>query len=313
MIRLIASRLLWSIPLLLVVSLLVFILQSLLPGDAAQVLAGLNATQEQVDQLRRALHLDQPVLVQYWYWLSDAFTGDLGTSFRNNEPVLSAVSGRLGVTVSLVSLATVFALIVGVAFGLVSSLGGRVSRVFSDILSILGAAIPGFIIAIILVAVFSVQLGWLPANGYVRPENGIGLWLQALILPVIALAFQNLTSVAKLTREGMKDVLQRDFVRNLRANGMSSSSIVLKHALRNASLPVVTTVGLSVVASLTSAVVLEQIFGLPGLGSLAISATFGHDIPVMQGVAVFFTLIVVGINLLLDIVYGILNPKVRHQ
>ncbi|GGH48569.1 ABC transporter permease [Microbacterium album] len=312
MIRLIASRLLWSIPLLFVVSLLVFILQSLLPGDAAQILAGLNATPEQVEQLRRTLRLDQPVLVQYWHWLSGAMTGDLGTSFRNNESVTEALNGRLAVTVSLVGLATVLALVLGVGFGLVSSLGGRVARVASDVLSILGAAVPGFIIAIALVGVFSVGLGWFPANGYVRPEHGVGLWLQALVLPVIALAFANLTSVAKLTREGMKDVMQRDFVRNLRANGMSRSSIVLKHALRNASLPVVTTVGLSVVASLTSAVVLEQIFGLPGLGSLAISATFGHDIPVMQGVAVYFTLIVIGINLLLDIVYGVLNPKVRH-
>ncbi|MFT4306067.1 MAG: ABC transporter permease [Microbacterium sp.] len=312
MIRLVLTRLLWAVPLLLVVSLLVFVLQSLLPGDAAQVLAGLNATPEQVEQLRVSLRLDQPVLVQYWHWLSGAVQGDLGTSFRNNESVVAALNGRLGVTVSLIALATVLALIAGIGFGLLSSLGGRLARIVSDVLSVLGAAIPGFIVAILLVAAFAVGLGWFPANGYVGPEKGIGAWLAALTLPVVALAFANLTSVAKLTREGMKDVLQRDFVRNLRANGMSNASIILKHALRNASLPVVTTVGLSIVASLTSAVVLEQIFGLPGLGSLAITATFGHDIPVMQGVAVYFTLIVIGVNLLLDIVYGVLNPRVRH-
>lgn len=312
MIRLIASRLLWSIPSLLFVSLIVFLMQSLLPGDAAQVLAGLSATPAKVEEIRQTLRLDQPVLLQYWYWLTDALKGNLGTSFRNGESVADALNGRLAVSLALVGLATVVALVGGISFGLGSSLGGRFARGLSDVLSVLGSAVPGFILAIAFIAVFAVGLGWLPANGYVPIQEGISPWILSLTLPVLALAFANLTSIAKLTREGMKDVLQRDFIRNLRANGMSSSSVILKHALRNASLPVVTTVGLSIVSSLTAAVVLEQIFGLPGLGSLAISATFGHDIPVIQGIAVYFTLIVILINLILDMVYGLLNPKVRH-
>lgn len=314
MLSLVLRRILISIPLLLIVSMSVFVLQSLIPGDPARSIAGLQASLEQVEQIRQQLHLDEPLWQQYWRWLSDLlFHGSLGVSISNQEPVINALAGRFPVTLALVLLATLLAIVVGIGLGVASSRGGLWARRLSDVVSILGMAVPAFWLALLLVSFFAIALSWFPASGYVPITDSVGGWAWSLALPVIALAFSGITSIAKVTREGMLDTMSRDFVRNLRANGVPEGLIVFKHALRSAALPVITIGGLIFVGSLSSSVVIEQIFGLGGLGGLAITSTFQKDIPVIQGVALCFTLMVIVVNLLIDLLYGWLDPRVRSS
>lgn len=313
MLRLILKRIAISLPLLLVVSMLTFLIQGIIPGDMATTLGGLDASPEQLAQIRERLGLNDPILVQYWHWLAKALHGDLGVSMANGEPVTSVLSTRLPVTLSLVIGATLVALLIGVTLGILSSWGPRFIGRIVDVLSVLGLAAPGFWIALILVSIFSVSLGLLPASGYTSPKDSLHDWLIGLILPVLAISSQGLTSIAKQTRESMLDVSSRDFIRNLRANGIPERSTVLRHALRNAAIPVITITGLLFIGALTGSITVEQVFGLPGLGSLAVQATMSKDLPLIQGVTVAFTSLVVVVNLVTDVAYGIINPKVRAE
>jgi peptide/nickel transport system permease protein len=311
MIRLIIKRVLISIPLLLVVSLLVFVIQSFIPGDAARQLAGLTASNADVDKVREQLGLNLPLWEQYWHWLMGVFHGTLGTSLLNQQSVTAELNQRLPVTLSLVIGATVVATIVGIVLGVVSSKGKGVAARAIDVLSIGGLAMPSFWLALLLIALFSVTLGLFPSTGYIQFGASPSGWVWSLVLPVVALALTGITAIAKQTREAMLDVLGSDFVRNLRANGIPERSVVYKHALRSSAVRIVTISGLLFIGALGGSVVIEQIFGLPGLGSLAVSATSAKDIPIIQGIAVYFTLLVVAVNLVTDIAYGWINPKVR--
>ncbi|MCU1490522.1 MAG: transporter permease [Acidimicrobiaceae bacterium] len=311
MARLVLRRILVSVPSLVVVSVIVFVLQSLIPGDAADTLAGVNATAAHIAAVRAQLGLNRPLPVQYWHWLDGVFHGSLGNSLINGQPVTSLLDPRLEVTLSLVLGATVVASVIGVLLGTASSLDSRVVRRVLDVVSVVGMAIPSFWVALLLIAWVSVRLGWLPATGYVSLSSSPLEWARSLILPVIALALTGMTAIAKQTREAMLDVLQRDYIRNLRANGTGEGSVIFRHAFRSAAMPVVTMSGLLFIGALGGSVIIEQIFGLPGLGEAAVAATSNKDIPVIQGVAVYFTLLVIGVNLVTDIIYGLLNPKVR--
>ncbi|MFD4509127.1 ABC transporter permease [Streptomyces sp. NPDC058457] len=302
-------RIVQAVPLLLFVSALTFVLQLFIPGDAARSIGGLNASPEAVAALRHRLHLDQPVWVRYWEWLKDAVHGDLGQSISSNESVSGSLNTRLGVTLSLVIATTLLALVIGVVLGMASARGGRITRVTADVASIAGMTIPAFWVGLLGIWVFNTQFGLLPANGYVFFGTSAGGWLRSLVLPVTALAFALVTVIAKQTREQFADVLNRDFVRNLRANGVSERSILFKHALRHVSVTVLTVAGNNLIGLLGAAVVVEELFGLPGLGSAAVTAASSGDIPVIQGVAVYFTLIVVALNLLVDLAVGWLNPQ----
>lgn len=313
MLRLILKRLAISIPLLAIVSAMTFLIQGLIPGDMATTIGGLDASPEQLAEIRRNLGLDQPIFVQYWNWLLNALQGDLGVSMANGEAITTVLATRLPVTLSLVIGATAVALVVGVTLGIISSWGPKLLGRVVDVLSILGLAAPGFWIALILVSVFSVSLGLLPASGYVPFTESRSDWAIALLLPVIAISSQGLTSIAKQTREAMLDVANRDFIRNLRANGIPERSTMLRHALRNAAIPITTITGLLFIGSLTGSITVEQVFGLPGLGTLAVQATMSQDLPMIQGVTVAFTTLVVVVNLVTDIVYGLINPKVRAE
>lgn len=311
MIRLIGWRVAISVPLLFVVSAIVFLLQSLIPGDAAEEIAGVNSTAAHIAQVRAQLGLNRPVWVQYWHWLDGVLHGTLGSSLTNGQSVTAELAPRLPVTLSLVLGATLVATVVGLLFGIASSRGNRPVRRVTDALSIAGLAIPGFWLALLLISLFSVRLGLLPAIGYVPFTQSPQDWAKSLVLPVVAIALSGVTAVAKQTRESMLDILQRDYIRNLRANGISERSIIFKHALRSAAVPVLTMSGLLFIGALGGAVVIEQVFGLPGLGSAAVTATSTKDIPVIQGVAVYFTLLVIAVNLVIDVIYGLVNPKVR--
>ncbi len=312
MLTLIARRIVLAIPLLVVVTAVTFVLESLVPGDTARALLGASGSSAAYDNLRAQLGLDKPLWYQYGHYLNELVHGSLGTSVFTGQPVSVMLNQRLPVTLSLVILATVFASAVGLLLGVASAVrGGALGRAV-EALSLVGLALPGFWVALVLVEVFAVSLRAFPATGYVSPTQSFGTWLWALCLPVVALGLTGIASIAKQTRDSMKDALASNYIRTLRANGIPRRSIIWKHALRNGAIPVVTVIGLAFVSALSASIFIEAVFVLPGLGSLAVTATNEHDIPVIEGAVLYFTVLVVIVNLALDVVYGMLNPKVRH-
>jgi peptide/nickel transport system permease protein len=311
MLRIITRRLLLSIPLLVVVSGITFVLESFVPGDPATALLGLNATPEQYAAVRSALHLDEPILQQYGLYLRGVFGGDFGRSIFTNETVTATVAGRLPVTLSLVVGATVLAAAVGALLGVLSATRGTALRRVVDVLSLLGSALPNFWVALVLSAVFAVALGWFPATGYVTFRESPAGWAASLALPVVALSIGGVALIAKVTRDAMLTTLGLDYIRTLRACNVSTASIVWRHALRNSGLALATTIGLTMISFVPGAILVENVFVLPGLGNAVVAATNQHDLPVVQGIGLTFAVIVIVVNLLVDVAYGLLNPKVR--
>ena len=311
MISMLVRRFVLVIPMIIVVSVIMFVLASLVPGDQARAILGETATPEAIAALREQLGLNLPWYQQYLNWALSAVRGDLGTSIYSGEPVVSILAGRFPVTASLALLSTILIAVAGISLGLLSALrGGVVGRIL-DAVSLFGLAVPSFAIAILLVSLFAVTVRIFPATGYTPIENGVGPWIWALVLPVIALSLGGTTLVAKQMRDSAKEALGKDFVRFLRANGVGEASILIRHVLKNASIPSITILGIGAVAALTGTVFIENVFVLPGLGSLATQVTLNHDLPVLLGVGVLFTLIAVVISLVVDLLYGVLNPKVR--
>lgn len=311
MLHLILKRLLVSIPLVFVATFLTFFLNSLAPGDLASTILGADGTEAQYQALRADLGLDRPLVLQYLHWAGNALQGDLGVSHFTQESVLSLVNSRLGVSLSIMVGVLVVCVVLGLALGVASALrGGWVGRAI-DTLSLVGLVFPSFWLALVLIVVFAVYLRWLPATGYVFFSDSPSDWALSLVLPVVSVAMYSITSIAKQTRDAMNDVMGRDFIRALRACGLPERSVVWKHALRNAALPVVTVLGLVMIGAISGTVFVERVFVLPGLGSLAVGAALNKDILLLQGVTLYFTLITVAINLLVDLSYGWLNPKVR--
>jgi peptide/nickel transport system permease protein len=300
-----------SVPVVFIVTAVSFVMIDLLPGNAATALLGPSASAQEIARLTRSLGLDKPIWEQYWRWLVGLAHGNLGTSLENGQSVTSLLNQGLGVSISLLAGALFLAVVAGGAAGIYSAARpGILSRIL-DLGIIAGLAIPAFWLATILVLLFSTDAHLLPALGYVSPSEGVGQWARFLVLPWIALAATMATAVAKQTRDAMADALSSPFVTSLRANGVPEHLIIFKHALRNAAIRVVTVIGVLFAAALTTAVIAEQIFELPGLGSAVVQATDNRDIPVIQGVALYLTVIVVGVNLLVDLAYGWLNPRVR--
>lgn len=301
MIKNLAWRLLGSLMLLLVVPTVTFFLQGIAPVNIGRAVLGVSATPERVAEFNTRLGLDQPLIVRYWNWLTSAVQGDLGVSYANLQPVQQIIGPRLPVSLSLIVGALLVFTIVGLVLGILSATGGRAIGTVVDAVSTIGLAVPNFVLAVILVAIFAIQIPLFPATGQ-----------SSLVLPVLALAFAGITAVAKQTRDQMMLAIASPYARTLRANGASEFSLVYKHALRNAAAPVVTVAGILFVGALSGTVVVENIFVLPGLGGQALQSALQHDLPVIQGIAVYFTIIVVVVNVLIDITTTILNPKVRR-
>ncbi len=311
MLKLVLRRVALSVPLVLAVTALTFVLDSLAPGDLARTILGADGTREQYEALTRELGLDRPLIQQYFDWLWRALHGDLGQSFFTKESVVSLVNARVGVTVSIMFGVLLVCAVAGLALGVASALrGGWVGRAI-DFLSLMGLVFPSFWVALVLISIFAVTLQWLPATGYTPFSDSPLGWAACLILPVLAVALHSIANVAKQTRDSMSDVLGRDFIRALRACGVPERAVILKHALRNAALPVVTVLGLVMIGAISGTVFVERVFVLPGLGSLAVSAAQDKDIALLQGVTLYFTLLTIAINLAIDVSYGWLNPKVR--
>jgi peptide/nickel transport system permease protein len=302
-----------SIAMVFVASALTFVLVSITPGDPVTTLLGgdQQARPEDVARLRQSLGLNEPVFQRYWDWLSGAVHGDFGKSVITGQPVTEALNSRLSMTLSIIAVSLLLSGVVGITLGVVSALRrGGLGRV-TDVVSLAGLAIPSFWLGLVLIAVFAVGLGWFPANGFTPFAVNPGEWLRSIVLPVFALFVGGVAAIAKQTRNAMSDVLGSEFVRNLYANGLSRRSIVFRHALRNAALPIITVIGLGFIGLLGGSVFIEQLFVLPGLGSLAVNAVNSHDLPIIQGVVVYFVIIVAVVNLVIDIAYGWLNPKAR--
>lgn len=311
MLRLIGRRLALSLPLLFLVSASTFLLVALIPGDVARTIVGPNATPDQYESLRHSLGLDESLVGRYWDWLRHAVQGDLGQSLFNRESVSSLLGSRLPVTLSLVIGSTLTATVLGVALGVAGArMTGPIGRAV-DAVALLGLAIPNFFLGLLLVAWFAVTLPLFPATGYVPFAESPVEWLRSLVLPVITLAVPGIAVIAKQTRDAMREALERPFVRTLRAAGVPNRSLIYRHALRNAAIPVATVVGVVFIAALSGTVLVESVFSMPGLGGLAVQATEQHDLPVILGVAVEFTAIVIVVNLVVDIAYGWLDPRVR--
>jgi peptide/nickel transport system permease protein len=311
--RLILQRLLLSIPLLFAVTFLTFFLNSFAPTDLARTLLGADGTQEQYLAMRTKLGLDQPLLLQYGQWAWKVLQGDLGVSFFTNESVAGLLNGRIGVTLSIMLGVLIVIVLAGVSLGVLSAIKGGVLGRFLDALSLVGLVFPSFFVALVYIVIFAVWLRWLPATGYTPLNQGFKPWATGLVLPILAVSTYFTSVVAKQTREAMNDVMRRDFIRALRASGLSEWRVVLQHGLRNASLPVVTNLGLIMVTAMASAVFVERAFVLPGLGSLAVGAADQADVVLMLGCALYFALMSVVINLLVDLSYSWLNPKVRTE
>jgi peptide/nickel transport system permease protein len=311
--RVVAKRLLLAVPLLFIVSALAFVLTSLLPGNAATAVLGPNATPQEIAALSASLHLNQSLVSQYWSWLSQALQGNLGSSIVSGQTVETEIGQHLGVTLSLLVLGTLISVLIGVPLGVWGAARRGRSGAFIDLFSTLGLAIPSFWLALVLVSVFAIKLHLFPANGYASASPGD--WLRSLLLPALTLAAVGVTSVAKQTRDGVLDSLAQDYIVNLRAAGLSERRLLWRHALRNAAPQIVTITGLFAIGLLGATVLVEQVFVLPGLGGLATSSAQAHDLPTLQGVVITFTLLVIAINLVSDLLVAWLSPKsvaVKH-
>ena len=304
-------RLLLSVPLLFLVSILTFVVVALIPGDPAVRILGAGHTEAEYHALDHKLGLTKPILTQYGHWLGQVLHGSLGTSLFSLQSVSSEVNQRLGVTVSLVVGATLVSLVVGVGLGVASVVWrGPLGRAI-DAFSWAGFAIPNFWLGLILVEYVAVKAKLLPPSGYVPLAQSPWAWLQSLILPVLTLSAAGATGIAKQTRDALSEVMSREFIVSMRLAGLSRGTILFRHGLRNAAIPIVTIVGLFAVAMLGGTILVEQVFVLPGLGSLAVQAATDHDLPVIEGVVIYFTLIVVAVNLIIDLSYALLNPRIR--
>ncbi len=312
--RYILKRLLAMIPVLFLVSLIVFFLIRLIPGDPAVAMLGEEATPQMIASLRQEFGLDQPIPVQYAIWLSHVLRGDLGNSTRAHLPVLQAIVERLPATVELTILSLLISLSIAIPVGIISATRrGSRADLISTTLSLLGVSMPNFFLAILLIFIFSLNLRLLPPIGYTPITQDLTANLRGMILPAIALSAGATAIVARLTRSGLLEVLNLDYIRTARSKGLDEKRVINRHALKNAMIPVVTIVGLQVGALLSGAVITESIFVLPGVGKLAVDAIFSRDFAVIQGVVLFFSLVFLAANLVVDVLYAFLDPRIHYE
>lgn len=311
MLRFILRRLASGAILLFVITTVTYALLYAGGGDIARRLLGQNASQEQVAQRAADLGLDRPLWEQYADWLAGAVGGDLGRSWFTGQLVTTGVTSRLGVTLSLVLGATLVAALLAVVLGVLAAVrGGWVDR-FVQFCSVLGFAIPGFLIALGLVLLLAINLGLFRATGYVPASSSVSGWLASVTLPIIALSTSAIAAVAQQVRGSVIDALRRDYVRTLRSRGLGFRRVVYKHVLRNAGGPALSVLAVQFIGLLGGAVIVEQVFAIPGLGQLAVSATTDGDIPIVMGVVLATAVIVVIVNLAIDLLQAVLNPRVR--
>ncbi len=306
------KRLLTLLPTLIFVSMLIFGLQQLLPGDPAKILAGEEQDPTVIAHLREKLHLDDPLPVRYLLWVGGVLQGDLGESVRTQQGVLPLILQKLPVTAELALLAFVIALVIGLPAGIVSAVArGTAWDWCANVFALWGLSTPNFWLGILMILLFSVHLGWLPASGYVSPFEDLGGNLQAMIMPAFVLGNAIAAVLMRHTRSAMLHVMASDYVRTARAKGLNERSVVIKHALRNALTPIITLGALELGTLLSGAVLTEQVFTIPGFGKLIVDAVFNRDYAVVQGVVLFTASAYMLLNLLADVAYFVVNPRLK--
>ncbi len=309
----IIRRVLSTIPVMAVVAVFVFLLLYLTPGDPAVVIAGDYARPEDIERIREQLGLNKPLYVQFFTWVGNVFTGDLGISIFSNMPVLKLIGQRLEPTLALAICTMIFAVVVAVPMGVLAAWKAHtwVDRVVM-IFAVLGFSAPVFVIGYLLMWVFSLNLGWFPVQGYKPIAEGLGPFFASIALPTIALGLVYIALIARMTRASVMEVLTEDYVRTARAKGVNNRTLLMRHALKNASVPIVTIIGVGVALLIGGVVVTESVFNIPGLGRLTIDAVLRRDYPVIQGVILIFSGIYVMVNLLIDLSYSLLDPRIRY-
>ena len=313
MISFIARRLLATVPVLLIVAVLVFLLLRLTPGDPAAIMAGDAANTEQIAQIRAGLGLDRPILAQFGIWFGNLLQGDLGESFYYKTKVATLIGQRLEPTLSLAVLTISLAVLVAVPLGVLAAwrFGGWLDRALMGF-SVIGFSVPVFVLAYLLIWLVSLKLGWLPVQGYQRIADGVGLWLYHLVLPSITLSVLYIALIARVTRASVMDALGEDYIRTARAKGLPEVRVLVRHALANAAIPIATVIGIGIALLIGGVVVTESVFAIPGLGRLTVDAVLARDFPTIQGVILFFSFIYVLVNLLVDLSYLFLDPRIRY-
>ena len=317
MFRYLLRRILLMLPTLVIVTFLVFLLLFLSPGDPVLLLVPIDEvgqmTDEEMDQLRHKLGLDRPIYVQYADWLTNVLRGDLGRSIHQRRPVSELLATRFPVTLELALLSVLTATVVAVPIGIYTAVRpGSIGDFVGNIVALMGVSAPNFWVALLLIVLFAVHLGWLPAGGFTRITEDPVKHIERMILPVITLSTALMAVTMRLTRSSMLEVLNEDYVRTARSKGLAQRRIVFVHALKNALIPVVTAVGIQIGRILGGTIVIEIIFSFPGMGKLLLDAIFGRDFPVVQGSVLLITLTFMGINLFVDLTYAVIDPRIRY-
>ena len=317
MLQFLLRRILAVLPVLFVVSLVVFLILRLAPGDPAAVIAGNSATNEDIAKIQVQLGLDRSIPVQYGIWMGNVFQGDLGFSYYLNKPVTELIAQRVEPTLSLAFGTVILALLIAVPLGTVAAwrMGGWLDRLLSGF-SVAGFSVPVFVIGYLLIYLFAIRLEWLPVQGYKSISGpsaaGPWAWMRQLILPWMTLAMIYVALIARVTRASVSEALTEDYIRTARAKGISETAVLLRHALSNAAVPIVTVVGIGIALLIGGVVVTETVYAIPGLGSLTVDAVLNRDFPVIQGLVLLFSVSYVLINLLVDLSYLVLDPRIRY-
>jgi peptide/nickel transport system permease protein len=306
-------RVLAAIPVMGVVALVVFLLLRLTPGDPAAVLAGDNATPAQLERIRTSLGLNEPLYIQFITWINKLLHGDLGVSLISNVPVLKMIGQRVEPSISLAVATIILSVLVAVPLGVIAAWkqGTWIDR-FVMGLSVLGFSVPVFVIGYVLMQIFAIDHRWLPVQGYKSIFDGFGPFFQRLVLPTLSLSFIYVALIARMTRTSMLDVLGEDYVRTARAKGIGEIPVLFRHALRNAAVPVITVIGTGFALLISGVVVTESVFNIPGIGRLTVDAVLARDYPVIQAMILLTSLLYVTINLLIDVAYTLLDPRIRY-
>ena len=308
-----ARRVAATLPVMLIVAVLVFLMLRLTPGDPAAILAGDAASTEQIARIRASLGLDRPILTQFGIWFGNVLTGDLGESFYYKTKVTALIAHRLEPTLSLATFTLLIAVLVAVPLGVIAAwrFGSWFDRALMGF-SVMGFSIPVFVLAYILIWTVSLKLGWLPVQGYYRLADGFWPYLQHLILPSITLSVIYIALIARVTRASVLEALGEDYIRTARAKGLPETRVLVRHALANSAVPIVTVIGIGIALLIGGVVVTESVYAIPGLGRLTVDAVLARDFPTIQGVILFFSFVYVLVNLLVDLSYVFFDPRIRY-
>lgn len=312
MFRYIIGRILAAIPVMGFVALFVFLLLRLTPGDPAAIIAGDTATPEQLDRIRENLGLNEALHIQFFTWIGNLLQGDFGKSVLSGKPVFEMIMGRLDPTLSLALTTIVLSIVIAVPLGVIAAWkqGTLIDR-FVMAISVLGFSVPIFVIGYVMISIFAMELRWFPVQGFKSITEGVGPFAERIVLPTVTLTLLYIALIARITRTSMLEILGEDYVRTAYAKGLTERRVLMRHALRNCAVPIVTVIGIGFALIISGVVVTESVFNLPGIGRLTVDAVLARDYPVIQAVILLASLVYVVINLIIDIIYVILDPRIR--